>query len=869
MSLPSLLDLCIQAAASSRHWTVQRRNLERLPDQAANKLLELLLDRQSRLQGGGRGGAGPLRPATMELFRCSATRVVLRGDAVTAEWLAALAGFRYLDTLHLTGCSKINAAALQALILSGSSLPSSTSPSTSPSASPNQPLKLGSGRGTSDASVHAPREASPPSRRVPVVASCAGTCLRHLDLSGSSHVRDDALPLLAHLTHLQSLNISETGVLGTGLSTLTALVGLTRLQAGGLKSVGDEAWVGLLSGLTALRHLEMWGSNAGGGANGGEQLLLLLAAGLPHLRHLNVAWASLTTLPALPELQVLDMRHCQLREVWWPAGHPSRMALRQLLLNGATLSGAAAVTDPESPMGLASLLRHSAATLEHLDLSQLGSPESWTAPLAALAAAADGIAPRLTHLDLSRTAVEPADLACLQCAPALQRLSASGTKAGSPQGAAALVAGGLAGLQDLDLSSCSLTDITVSWLQQLTGLTALNLSGNPNLSLAPTASLTSGQPPDAQQQRHLALEAMAFPDVWAASNAAGMLAAAAPPPLDPDDGARLAAVAAAAATSGSGMGTVAGGGGYGVGSNSSLTGQQLPGSSADCGWVWPYLRRLNLLGTRVGEAGFRTLFTTANECSSEGGGLEVSEATRAYKGPLRLLEQLKAGGPGLTDGAVGILAAARLPNLHSLLLRDAPLTGHGALLLPSSLPSLRRLELQACWLVSVQDAVQLAATCRAGALVVINGKAVANAGTSAGLTSGNRAVATSPGSLIRTMVGISTCEREQSAAGRGLNSAAAPRAQQNRGAASAWTIAAGIPNNQGNTVSEQDDLSHFDQRLRYDKKTLLRLAASPLIEGAGIRLDGRKCREIVAERANDGSEHLYLALADLPEAIRR
>ncbi|GIL56875.1 hypothetical protein Vafri_12114 [Volvox africanus] len=563
------------------------------------------------------------------------------------------------------------------------------------------------------------------------------------------------------------------------------------------------------------------------------------------------------------------MRECQLREVWWPAGQPSRMALRQLFLNRATLSGQAAVPDPESPMGLASVLRHSAATLEHLDLSGLGSPRSgsgsWITPLAALAAAADGIAPRLTHLDLSCTAVQPEDLACLQCAPALKILSLSGTNAGSPQGAAALVAGGLSGLQDLDLSFCSVTDNMVSWLKQLTGLTALNLSDNPDLSLAPTASPRPGQPPDPHQRWHLGIRDMMLSDTWAASYAPDMLATAAPPPLDPDDGARLAPVAAAAATSTSGMGAVAEGGGNSVGSNSSLTD---PGSCANCGCIWPYLRRLNLIWTRVGEAGFRSLFST-DGCRGRGGGLEVSEATRAMacKGPLRRLEELKAGSPAITNGVVEILAAARLPNLRSLLLRDALLTGQGARLLPSSLPLLQRLELQACRFVSVKDGRKVAATCKAGALVLINAKAFAAAGTSAGVPSGNRAVATPPGSLIPIMVGTSTCEREQSVASSGLTSASAPRAQQNRGAASVWTIAAGNTNNQGNTVSGQDDLSHFDQRLRYDKETLLRLAASPLAEGAGI--GGRNCHEIMAGRPNDGSEPLYVAFANLPEAIRR
>ncbi|EFJ48222.1 hypothetical protein VOLCADRAFT_91370 [Volvox carteri f. nagariensis] len=374
MAVPSLLDLCIQAAANSVHWTVQRRSLERLPEHAANELLELLLLRQSPFLGGtttakaalltggvkegrvvGRGGdrgspaaaAGggstPLRPATLELFLHSVTRVRLWGPAVTLEWLAALSGFSHLETLTLTGCSKLTAAALQPLIFASGRPPASPTLTASPALTP------------------------------------AATSLRHLDISGCSRLGDEALPALASLSCLLSLNITAAplpvrtfmfgyNVLGSPFLRYPCIYGPNPLAvsalAGGClqrRAVGDEAWLSLLPHLPALRHLDLWGSDAGGGPDGGEQLLLLLAAGLPLLRYLGAAWTQLSTVPALPELEFLDLRHCWLREVWWPAGQPSPLALRQLLLRGAVLSGQLAAADdpPYSPAGLACVIRRS------------------------------------------------------------------------------------------------------------------------------------------------------------------------------------------------------------------------------------------------------------------------------------------------------------------------------------------------------------------------------------------------------------------------------------------------------------------------------------------------------------------------------
>lgn len=109
--------------------------LQRLPEHAANALLEQLLLRQSSLVhapqapggagggscAGGRGAAGmtlaaateaavagshppSLRPATLELFRHCVSRVALRGPGVVPEWLAALAGFRSVGKSVTVSC---------------------------------------------------------------------------------------------------------------------------------------------------------------------------------------------------------------------------------------------------------------------------------------------------------------------------------------------------------------------------------------------------------------------------------------------------------------------------------------------------------------------------------------------------------------------------------------------------------------------------------------------------------------------------------------------------------------------------------------------------------------------------------------------
>ncbi|KAG2453325.1 hypothetical protein HYH02_001549 [Chlamydomonas schloesseri] len=969
MVVPSLETLCVSAATEGRHWLVQRRSLERLPEHAANELLALLLVRQP----------GEIRPATLELFRHCVTRLELTpppagtaaavagslagggggggssvGPAVTAtasfgpDWAAALAGFSHLAELRLPGCSRLNFAALQALLLPAPAMTKAHAFTSTATAAAN----AAAAAAATPAASAAPAVAAAVSvdgggvcPKPPLCRSPAAAALRRLDVSGCSRLGNDAAALIARscggsgggsgtggnsgringasdwglsgnlsTNGLVSLDISETAITGAGLRHLSTLAGLTELRAAGLKSCTDADWCALLPHLPALRRLDAWGTDAGDGGDGGEQLLAVLATctpgtsgtagtcgrssmsaarearggggggdgsgsgkdnsnrmGMHRLEQLSLAWTCVRVAPAFPALQVLDLRHCQLEDVWWPdsgggAGSGgAALPLRQLLLRGAVIAGGAAATDS----GIAEIIRRAAATLELLDIADVAAPAAgqalaaagpgaggaWPLPLAALAGTpvhgggdgggsggggkiGGGGAPRLAHLDISRTAVPAEQLEQLQHAPALRKLIASGCRgAGSTRGAAALVAAGLGQLRELDLSAAGVTDECVSWLQQLSALTSLNLSGNAALTLEPPSPpqrlppqrAAQGQGGQQQQQQpgleedEAAEEEVADPmeDVWRR-----------------EGGGRLLQEEATRAAER--------GGSAGSSSRSSDDGGDGCSSSV-AGMVWPQLLRLNLLGTRVSEEGLRALLSAlagrahrgARRSGGSSGGCGPGDASSPMvRAPA--LEQLKLGGAGFTDGAAAALAAARLPRLHSLLVRGSSLSGHGALQLAASsgdgggggdggLTALRRLELQACWLVSPQDAARMASCMAAAAaataagtgsaagpvLVVVNGKAagVAAAAPPAGYASGARsgaaASASAPASAVVT---TASAARRAAVAARG-------------------GVTAGVARTPAAAVA--DDLAPYDQRLRYSREELVALLVAAPMAGGG------------------------------------
>lgn len=237
----------------------------------------------------------------------------------------------------------------------------------------------------------------------------------------------------------------------------------------------------------------------------------------------------------------------------------------------------------------------------------------------------------------------------------------------------------------------------MSWLWQLTSLTTLNISANPELTLLASLPPMPALPLEAHQQ----LQPLQLPQQLQQ------------PPQTQLQDLDLAPWDAWAVEP-------APGGGNGVDSQSAsiaavaLSGEAPPQidalpdaitSACSCGMkgvgeegFWPQLRRLNLLGTRVSEAGLRALLlrsgapvaTSSTKVSSAGqggdsgadgskaaiqstlkgdGGCRGSGGVRGNVGLKQRLEQLKLGGPGVTDGLVVALAEAGLPSLHSLLIR--------------------------------------------------------------------------------------------------------------------------------------------------------------------------------------------------------
>ncbi|KAM7491482.1 hypothetical protein LguiA_034403 [Lonicera macranthoides] len=191
----NLVLLCIEAATQSRDavetWRRQRRTIERLPSQLAEALLCRLLHRRL------------LYPSLLEVFKYSIEEIDLRDESsVDAEWLAYIGSFRYLHSLNVADCHKINNSALWPL---------------------------------------------------------AGmTSLKVVDLSRCSKVTDAGIKHLLSIQTLKKLCISETGVTANGVTLLSSLTNLSMLDLGGLR-INDQA-LGSLQVLRKLRYLDLWGS---------------------------------------------------------------------------------------------------------------------------------------------------------------------------------------------------------------------------------------------------------------------------------------------------------------------------------------------------------------------------------------------------------------------------------------------------------------------------------------------------------------------------------------------------------------------------------------------------------------------------------
>ncbi|KAK9668393.1 hypothetical protein RND81_13G057300 [Saponaria officinalis] len=191
-----LVKLCIEAATASTaavdRWRLQRRTLQRLPSPLAYALLHRLLHRRL------------LSPSLLEMFKFSVEEVDLRGEnSVDAEWIAYIGAYRYLCSLNVAGCNRINNSAIWPL---------------------------------------------------------AGmSSLRELDLSGCAKITNAGMKHIVSISNLEKLFISRTGVTSDGIVLLSKLRNLLTLDLGGLP-VSDAA-LHSLQVLCNLEHLDLWGSN--------------------------------------------------------------------------------------------------------------------------------------------------------------------------------------------------------------------------------------------------------------------------------------------------------------------------------------------------------------------------------------------------------------------------------------------------------------------------------------------------------------------------------------------------------------------------------------------------------------------------------
>ncbi|KAL9242927.1 hypothetical protein vseg_016884 [Gypsophila vaccaria] len=191
-----LVKLCIEAATASsaavERWRMQRRTLQRLPSPLSYSLLHRLLHRRL------------LSPSLLEVFKLSVEEVDLRGEnSVNAEWMAYIGAYRYLCSLNVAGCNRINNSAIWPL---------------------------------------------------------AGmSSLRELDLSGCVKITDPGIKHVVSISNLEKLYISRTGVTVDGIMLLSTLRNLSTLDLGGLP-VSDAA-LRSLQVLSNLEYLDLWGSN--------------------------------------------------------------------------------------------------------------------------------------------------------------------------------------------------------------------------------------------------------------------------------------------------------------------------------------------------------------------------------------------------------------------------------------------------------------------------------------------------------------------------------------------------------------------------------------------------------------------------------
>ncbi|XP_076947319.1 uncharacterized protein LOC143619225 [Bidens hawaiensis] len=353
-----LVRLCIESATQSADAVEKWRRQRRTLERLPSQLAEPLLHRLLR--------RCLLYPSLLELFKYSVEKIDLRGESsVDAEWMAYLGAFQYLNSLNLSDCHRINSSALWAL--SG---------------------------------------------------------IRHLkevDLSRCSKVDDAGIKHLLSIQTIEILCISETSVTANGVTLLSSLKRLSKLDLGGLFTT-DSA-LASLQVLTNLQHLDLWGSDI---SNDGASILVKF----PSLSFLNLAWTKVTYLPNISSVTCLNMSNCTIHSIL--KGDGNKAKLSKLILAGSSFkdnnkaflyfdSNYLSYLDLSNAslrdISFLSLIR----TLEYLDFTGNLIGDDSVTFIASVGA-------NLKTLNLSKTRVSSAGVAVLVgCVPKLESLSLDST----------------------------------------------------------------------------------------------------------------------------------------------------------------------------------------------------------------------------------------------------------------------------------------------------------------------------------------------------------------------------------------------------------------------------------------------------------
>ncbi|KAK9822394.1 hypothetical protein WJX74_000325 [Apatococcus lobatus] len=210
--IPSLERLCIKAVQESWFWKVQKRQLEHLPEHAANEIFIALFEQ------------GALDAISLEMFQHCVTEAYLNGNAVRSDWLAYLGRFLYLEGLQLEACLKLQDDSLSRLLPLNGTL---------------SHLSLKGCRGLSGkASYHLQRLTSL------TYLSLEGTCM-----GPPTAQRISALPQLSHL------NLACSPVTADCTRALASALSLQTLSLSGC-DIGDGE-VQLLAASTSIRSLDL------------------------------------------------------------------------------------------------------------------------------------------------------------------------------------------------------------------------------------------------------------------------------------------------------------------------------------------------------------------------------------------------------------------------------------------------------------------------------------------------------------------------------------------------------------------------------------------------------------------------------------